>query len=58
VVPIASAVVSADARAIIDKVSAAMTAEDLVAMNVRSVDEKLSSSVIAKEWLVSKGLIK
>jgi len=58
VVPIASDVVSADARALIDKVSAAMTAEDLVAMNVRSVDEKLSASVIAKEWLVSKGLIK
>jgi osmoprotectant transport system substrate-binding protein len=35
-----------------------MSAEDLVAMNVRSVDEKLSASVIAKEWLVSKGLLK
>jgi osmoprotectant transport system substrate-binding protein len=35
-----------------------MTAEDLVALNVRSVDEKLSASVIAHDWLVSKGLLK
>ena len=58
VVPIASGEVSDFVVYLIDKVSAAMTAEDLVAMNVRSVDEKLSANVIAKEWLVSKGLIK
>lgn len=58
VVPIASDVVDADARALIDKVSAAMSADDLVAMNVRSVDEKLTASVIAHDWLVSKGLLK
>jgi osmoprotectant transport system substrate-binding protein len=34
-----------------------MTAADLVALNVRSVDEQLSSSVIARDWLVSKGLV-
>jgi osmoprotectant transport system substrate-binding protein len=34
-----------------------MTAADLVALNVRSVDEQLSSAVIARDWLVSKGLI-
>jgi osmoprotectant transport system substrate-binding protein len=39
VVPIASEAVNADARALIDAVSAAMSAEDLVALNVRSVDE-------------------
>jgi osmoprotectant transport system substrate-binding protein len=58
VVPIASDVVSADARTLIDAVSAAMTAEDLIALNVRSVDEKLSATVIAHDWLVSKGLLK
>jgi len=58
VVPIASDAVNADARALIDAVSAAMSAEDLVALNVRSVDEKLSATVIAHDWLVSKGLIK
>lgn len=57
VVPIASDAVTADARALIDAVSAAMSAEDLVALNVRSVDEKLSASVIAREWLVSEGLL-
>jgi osmoprotectant transport system substrate-binding protein len=57
VVPISSEVVDADARALIDKVSAAMSADDLVAMNVRSVDEKLTASVIAHDWLVSKGLL-
>ena len=49
--------VNADARALIDAVSAAMSAEDLVALNVRSVDEKLSAAVIAREWLVSEGLL-
>ena len=58
VVPIASDKVPADARKLIDAVSAAMSAQDLVALNVRSVDEKLSAAVIAREWLVSKGLIK
>lgn len=57
VVPIASDAVNADARALIDAVSAAMSAEDLVALNVRSVDEKLSAAVIAREWLVSEGLL-
>ncbi len=58
VVPIASDKVPADARKLIDAVSAAMSAQDLVALNVRSVDEKLSAAVIAREWLVSKGLLK
>jgi osmoprotectant transport system substrate-binding protein len=58
VVPIASDSVNADARALIDAVSAAMSAADLVALNVRSVDEKLSAAVIAREWLVSEGLLK
>ena len=58
VVPIASEKVSADARALVNSVSTAMTPEDLVALNVRSVEEKLSATVIAHDWLVSKGLIK
>lgn len=57
VVPIASDAISADAEALINEVSQAMSAEDLVALNVRSVEEKLSASVIAREWLVSEGLI-
>ena len=58
VVPIASDAVDQKARDLINKVSKAMTAEDLVAMNVRSVSEQLSPNQIAREWLFSKGLIK
>jgi osmoprotectant transport system substrate-binding protein len=56
-VPIASEAVNADARALINAISLAMSAEDLVAMNVRSVEEQLSAAVIARDWLVSKGLL-
>jgi len=56
-VPIASGAVNADARALINAISLAMSAEDLVAMNVRSVEEQLSAAVIARDWLVSKGLL-
>ncbi|WP_415273675.1 ABC transporter substrate-binding protein [Aquiluna sp. Uisw_065] len=56
-VPIASDAVNQEARDLISAVSSAMTAADLVALNVRSVDEQLSSAVIARDWLLSKGLI-
>ena len=56
-VPIASDAVSQEARSLINAVSAAMSAQDLIAMNVRSVTEGLSSSEIARDWLVSEGLI-
>jgi osmoprotectant transport system substrate-binding protein len=56
-VPIASDAVNQEARDLINAVSSAMTAADLVALNVRSVEEQLSSAVIARDWLVSKGLI-
>jgi osmoprotectant transport system substrate-binding protein len=57
VVPIASAAVDQRARNLISQVSREMSAEELVALNVRSVDEQLSAAQIAREWLVSKGLI-
>jgi osmoprotectant transport system substrate-binding protein len=56
-VPIASDKVDQRARDLINAVSAAMTAQDLVAMNVRSVSEQLSAAEIARDWLISKGLI-
>jgi osmoprotectant transport system substrate-binding protein len=49
--------VNQEARDLISAVSSAMTAADLVALNVRSVDEQLSSAEIARDWLLSKGLI-
>ncbi|GAA4807527.1 ABC transporter substrate-binding protein [Nocardioides caeni] len=57
VVPIASDDVDDEAAAIIDEISAAMSPEDLVALNARSVDEQLSAEVIAKEWLEDEGLL-
>jgi osmoprotectant transport system substrate-binding protein len=57
VVPIASDALDQRARDLISAVSKAMSAEELVALNVRSVDEQLSAAQIAREWLLSKGLI-
>jgi osmoprotectant transport system substrate-binding protein len=56
-VPIASDAVDQGARDLINAVSAAMSAQDLVAMNVRSVSEQLSAAEIARDWLISEGLI-
>lgn len=57
VVPVASDDVSDDAAAIIDEISAAMTPEDLIALNERSVEEKLPAATIAEEWLDEEGLL-
>jgi osmoprotectant transport system substrate-binding protein len=57
-VPIASDAVDQKARDLVNAVSNAMTAPDLVAMNVKSVSDKLTATEIAKAWLVSKGLLK
>lgn len=57
VVPLASAKVDAGAVAIIDKVSAALTTADLVAMNAESVGKETAAAVIAKQWLTTKGLL-
>jgi osmoprotectant transport system substrate-binding protein len=57
-VPIASDALDAKARELVSSVSIAMSASELVGLNVRSVSEKLSASVIAGDWLVSKGLKK
>jgi len=51
VVPLASDRLSDDAAAIIDEISAQMTAEDLVALNTESVDTQASAATIAKKWL-------
>ena len=56
-VPIASDAVDQRARDLINAVSRAMSAQDLVGMNVRSTIEQLSATQIAREWLVSKGLL-
>lgn len=55
VVPIVNAEFAADVQAVIDAVSLAMTPEALIAMNVQSVDDKMSAAQIATEWLAENG---
>ncbi|WIY81909.1 ABC transporter substrate-binding protein [Propionimicrobium sp. PCR01-08-3] len=57
VVPIASDAVDDDAAAVINKVTAELSLDDLIALNQRSVDDQLPSSQIASDWLTEKGLI-
>ncbi|QAB17180.1 ABC transporter substrate-binding protein [Leucobacter muris] len=57
VVPLASDRVDEGAEQIIDEVSAALTADDLVAMNGRSVNDELAADRIAGDWLAEKGLV-
>ena len=56
VVPLASDDVDESAGAIIDAVSAAMGADDLIALNDRSVTEQLPAADIAEAWLAEEGL--
>ncbi len=57
VVPVVSEDIADDIDDIINKVSAALTAEDLVALNVQSTVDKLSSEDIAKKWLEDNDLL-
>ncbi|MBM9461739.1 ABC transporter substrate-binding protein [Nocardioides sp. zg-536] len=57
VVPVASDDVDDDAAGVINRISAAMSPEDLVNLNARSVDEQLPAATIAKEWLKEEGLL-
>lgn len=59
VVPMISDKVATDqVRQTLDKVSAALTTEDLLAMNARNQgDEKASPATIAKDWLQEKNLL-
>ena len=56
-VPLASSRVSDEAAAVINRVSAAMDAQDLVEMNRASTVDQKSASQIAREWLISEGLL-
>ena len=57
VVPLASSRVNDDATTVINRVSAALDAQDLVEMNRASTVEQKSASQIAHDWLVSEGLL-
>lgn len=56
VVPVVSADIAEDVAAAIDPVSAALTPEGLVDLNVQSTEEQRSSADIAADWLSENGL--
>jgi len=56
VVPIVSSKVDDKAAAVINKVSAALSAADLVDLNSESVNDQKSADVIAKAWLADNDL--
>ena len=57
VTPLVSASLPAIAATAINRVSALLTPDELRALNHRSTGEKLSSKIIATDWLTSKKLI-
>ena len=57
VVPLASDRLDDAAVAIINEISATMTASELVSLNGRSVNEQLPAATIATDWLTANGLI-
>lgn len=56
VVPLASDDIDDKAATIINEISAAMTPEELVALNARSVGEQLPAATIASDWLTEHDL--
>jgi osmoprotectant transport system substrate-binding protein len=57
VVPLASADLPQEAIDVINEVSAALTAEGLVSLNVQSTVEQLSTAEIATRWLTENGFL-
>ncbi|MFT4295887.1 MAG: ABC transporter substrate-binding protein [Micropruina sp.] len=57
VVPIVSPKVDQAAAAVIDKVNAALSTDELVGLNAASKAKQQSSAAVAKDWLTSKGLL-
>ena len=57
VVPIASSDLADKIAKVIDPISAALSADDLVSMNVESTVDQASSKDIAAKWLKDKGLV-
>ncbi len=55
VVPVVNSNVAGDVADVLNKVSAALTPEGLVELNVKSTVDQESSADIAKEWLAANG---
>ena len=57
VVPLVSESLNAKAVQAINAVQAALTADELRALNKRSTGEQLDSATIAKDWLTAQGML-
>ncbi len=57
VVPLVNADIADQIASVINAVQAKLTAEGLVALNVQSTVDQMSSAAIAKQWLTDNGLI-
>lgn len=57
VVPLVNAEIADEVADILNEVNAALTPEELTALNARSVDEQQSSDEIATDWLTENGLL-
>lgn len=57
VVPVVNADVAAEIADVINEVSAKLTPEGLVALNVQSTVDQLAPDVIAAEWLQAEGIL-
>ncbi len=57
VVPVVSEAVDDEATDVVNSVSAALSAADLVELNARSGDEQAPARTIAADWLAEKGLV-
>ncbi|WP_218220559.1 ABC transporter substrate-binding protein [Nesterenkonia sp. Act20] len=56
VIPVVSDRVDEEAAALINEVNAALTPEELIALNGQSVDEQADPADVASEWLTEQGL--
>ncbi|GAA1136388.1 ABC transporter substrate-binding protein [Nesterenkonia lutea] len=56
VIPVVSDRVDEDAAALINEVNAALTTEELIALNSQSVDEQADPADVASDWLSEQGL--
>ena len=57
IVPVVSANVDDDAAAVIDAVDAALSADELIAMNSESVTDERPATDIAKDFLTRAGIL-
>lgn len=56
VIPVVSDRVDEEAAALINEVNAALTPDELIALNGQSVDEQADPADVASEWLAEQGL--